>query len=98
MKVFFFQFRCSPLTNSYNYLEYEGAFINCWIKSDNEYAAVETAQGYIFNSKWKVEELEEKDIIDDEFYNQKDEGLKYYKQALLDGECYVFHTWERKPS
>ena len=92
--MYFIQFRCSPIPNSENF-KYGGAFINCWIKGENKNLAMEIAKKQIKEYQWKTENLEDAKIISKQFYNKDDEGYPHYSQALLDGQHFVIHTWER---
>ena len=95
MRMYFIQFRCSPIPNSENIKKYSGAFINCWIKCENKNLAIELAKKQIKEYQWKIENLEEAKIITKNFYNKDSEAYSYYNQALLDGQHFVIHTWER---
>jgi hypothetical protein len=68
-----------------------GAFINCYIDSNDLIAATKTARRDISKMKWTVLDREEAYEIDDSTIS--DEGREYYNQALIDKAVYVFHTY-----
>jgi len=98
MEIYYFQFCCSPFHKSDNFSEYEGAFINCWIKAENKDLALVIAKNNISDLQWVIDKLEEQEVVGAEYYRDNSDGLERYNQALLNGSCFVIHTWERKPN
>jgi hypothetical protein len=97
MGMFFLQYRCIPSEASENYGELGGAYINCWVKAISIKDARTIAELEIQENEWIVQELEESSPIRPESYENDDESLKYYQQAEIDGEVYVFHSWPNEP-
>ena len=67
------------------------AYVTCWINTDDEAAAVETAHRMIESDGWNVVETEEVDTVTADDYDDDDPYLACYEQALTDGEVLVFH-------
>ena len=68
-----------------------GAFINCWVISDAVANARERARSDLEQSGWAIiSTLEEQGI---EAGDVPEESQAYYRQAAIDGEVYVFHTF-----
>ncbi|PSR54089.1 hypothetical protein AHMF7605_11435 [Adhaeribacter arboris] len=70
-----------------------GAYIKCWIESENFDQADTTAQQEIEGMGWNVLELDEAFTITREDYSEDLNELEYYEQALIDKEVFLFHTY-----
>lgn len=48
----------------------------------------------IKESAWSILSVEEqcREVME-RAYAESDEGLDHYRQAVVGGECYVFHQW-----
>jgi hypothetical protein len=68
------------------------AYVSCWINDPSKDRALERATAVIRENGWDVEEIVENHPISREVYSLKPEGLRYYEQALVDGEVLVFHV------
>ena len=68
--------------------------MNCWVKATSKRKACEEASAAIKESGWTILAVEEQcREVDDGAYAGDAEGLDYYRQAVVDGECYVYHMW-----
>lgn len=73
-----------------------GALINIWINFPEEQAAELIARFYIAEAGWVAGETEEVNQVTDTDYQEGDEDYIYYKDALRDGSCLVFHEWTKE--
>ncbi|RIJ42485.1 hypothetical protein [Pontibacter oryzae] len=73
-----------------------GAYIKCWIESENFKQADIVARNEIEEMNWNVLVLDEAYTITREDYLEDKNGLEYYEQALIDKQVYVFHTYPVK--
>lgn len=82
---------------SNDYIDTGGAFINCWVKATSIEAAKTIAESAINENHWKILNLEESYYVDEEHYEENDESLEFYQQAVVDGEVYIYHSWPNEP-
>ncbi|MCF8299275.1 MAG: hypothetical protein K9H48_21015 [Melioribacteraceae bacterium] len=93
MNIYFITY-CAKLTEkSEDYGNVKGAYFNCWIDAIEEQKAKEIASNMISENNWEIENLEESKMLHDEFYDDQNEGKKYYEQAKIDGAVFMYHTW-----
>ena len=95
MAMHFFTFRSEPTPNAQEYAEFEGAYVNCWIRNDSREEAQARAAELIRDYGWTVEALEDSGTVSSEDYQEDDEDREFYEQALVEGEVLVFNTWPR---
>lgn len=95
MAMHFFTFLSQPTENAEEFAEFEGAYVNCWIRHDNREEAQERAAELIRQYGWTVDALEDSGTVSSEDYRQDDEDREFYEQALVEGEVLVFNTWPR---
>lgn len=95
MTMFFFTFLAVPTPDAKEFLDSGGAYVNCWIQSDDRQEAEQRASDLIHEYGWAVEALEEGSIVSSADYSQDDEDREFYEQALTEGEVLVFNTWPR---
>lgn len=69
-----------------------GAYVNCWMNTDDTEFAKREATKYIVEKGWKAEEITDVSIYD-AAEDLADGQLEYYNEALANEACYVFHTW-----
>jgi hypothetical protein len=55
------------------------------------------AESAINENHWKILNLEESFPVTEEHYEENDESLEFYQQAVIDGEVYVYHSWPNEP-
>ena len=94
MTIFYAQYEAIPLPDSDEFGEFGGAYVNCWVEANSEVQASELALATIHERGWKIVSISQEwcDVTEN-LYSQDDEGRGHYQQAVLDGECYVFHQW-----
>jgi len=94
MPIFYVQFEALPNPGSHDFKEFGGAYVNCWVSASSETQAKDIARKSIGEAQWHVVAVEEEvREVNEQYYSENIEGLEHYEQALLDGECYVFHRW-----
>ena len=72
--------------------QYPGATVGCWIKHQTKRNAYLIAKGWIEGHGWVPLSLEEQYPVSAETYRVMSEGRKYFEQALIDEEVFVFFT------
>jgi hypothetical protein len=94
MSVFCVQYEVAPSLGSANLETAGGAYVNCWVEASSEREARGQTSAAIEESGWTILAIEEqcREVTDGECA-EGDEGLEHYRQAVMDGECYVFHQW-----
>lgn len=94
MTIFFAQYHAVPLPHSEQYAECGGAYVNCWLEAASEDEAHKMASALIHGRGWQILSVEEEcREVTQASYADNEEGKEHYDQAVLDGECYVFHQW-----
>lgn len=93
MPMFFFQFEVRPNQSHPKRTEYGGGMVNCWVMRDTQAQAAAVAREWIDNEQWQVTSVEEARLITRECQAESPDGLKYFEQAVIDSEVFVFHTW-----
>jgi hypothetical protein len=99
--MYLFTFMAVPTPDAKEFHEAGGAYVNCWIQSDDRGdrgdrdAAEERAKELIEEYGWAVEALEEGAIVSGEDYPPGEEDREFYEQALIEREVLVFNTWPR---
>ena len=93
MSIFYFMFEGKPLLSNPESQEFEGAYICCWVKSDNENLALSSAKAYIEDEGWEIVCIEEKFVAKREEYIDNQESLDAFDQAINYGVGAVFYTW-----
>jgi len=91
MPMFFFQFEVRPKKSHPKRDEYGGAVVTCWIRRDTKRQAEAVARRWLAHEDWRITAVDEAAEIKRE--EQRPEGLRYFEQAEIDGEVFVFHTW-----
>lgn len=92
--MFFFRFKAKPEAINPESRTSAGAYINCWISRKKKVEAEAVARKTIKKERWTILKLEKGCRIMPK--TQRPSGMKYYKQALIDKEVLVFHTWPTK--
>ena len=72
-----------------------GAFVNCYLKGRTSKQAYIDAIACIEESGWDILRFEDQSEIDSASFEKPDDALKYYEQALIDGEVLVFHAYPK---
>jgi hypothetical protein len=92
--IYYFQYQAVPALQSEALEDSGGAYINCWVKADSEMHAREIATQAIEATNWRIVSVEEecREVTEEDF-SENAKGLEYYRQAIVDGECYVYHQW-----
>jgi hypothetical protein len=94
MAIYFFTFLAAPTPEAKEH-ESGGAFVNCWIQSDDPDEAEERATDLIYGYGWSVQSLEGEALVTADDYAEDEENRAFYEQALVEDEVLVFHMWPR---
>jgi hypothetical protein len=82
-----------PLQGSANADAYEGAYINVYVVSSSEGAAIESAKREVAESGWRTCQVEKIVFVNREDFVAGSDGVKYFDQAQIDGVVAVVHTY-----
>lgn len=93
MTMFFFTFLAAPTPDAKEYPDTGGAYVDCWIQSNERSEAEERARGLIRDYGWSVEALESGATVTGQDYQDDEENREFYEQALVEQEVLVFNTW-----
>lgn len=93
MTMFFFTFLAVPTPDAQEFHEAGGAYVSCWIQGTDRHRAEERATELIHEYGWSVEALEEGAVVTRADYDEGDEDLEFFEQALMEQEVLVFNTW-----
>jgi len=93
--MYFLTFHAVPTPDAKEFHDSGGAYVSCWIQSQDRQDAEQRATGLIQDYGWSVEALEEGAIVSSSDYDEDDEDRQFYEQALVEGEVLVFNTWPR---
>jgi hypothetical protein len=92
--MYFFTFHAVPGPNCPDAAKSGGAFVNCWIDQETWAKALAAAKHSIEERHgWIITTTEESKIVEPAEYEENREGLRYYQQALIDKEVFVFHRY-----
>lgn len=93
MDMYYLLLEGKPRMNNKESKEVSGAYINCWVKAENETAAIEGAGEYLNSQEWDLLDIEEIYATSRERYLDDPDSLECFDQALGSGIGAVFYTW-----
>ena len=76
--------------------EVGGASIVCWVRASTKSEAADLARRAIEERRWVIVAVDEPWVEASEAAVPA-ESRQYLDQARIDGECYIFHTWNNNP-
>lgn len=91
MPMYYFLFDVRPTSAHPNFTKYGGALVACWIERDIQSQAETIARIWIERENWTIIELREACPITRE--TQLPGGMRYFDQAEIDREVFVFYTY-----
>jgi hypothetical protein len=91
--MYFFTFHAVPDTQHPNSASIGGAFVNCWIDRATLAHAEAAARECIKDAGWRIDTLDDTQIVDRSNYDEASESLKYYEEAETDKQVFVFHIY-----
>jgi uncharacterized protein with PIN domain len=98
MTIFYAQYEAVPLPQSEEFGECGGAYISCWLRAQSEREAADLVSALLQDRGWQIVSVEEEcREVTAAVYSEDEEGRGHYDQAVMDGECYVFHQWPAVP-
>lgn len=98
LPIFHIQFEAIPSPESDDFDGCGGAFVNCWIRTDSEASAVEHASQAIRENRWTVVSVSEEcgEVMETDYVSDES-GMEYFRSAVRDGNCCVYHQWPNEP-
>jgi hypothetical protein len=97
MTIFYLMLKATPTANHEDFDDIGGAFINYWIKAEDEESAKSNAIKNLKDICWNVIRIEDCFQVSEEFYKDNPESLEDYKQAIIYGEYFVTNEWPNEP-
>lgn len=73
-----------------------GAYVNVYLESDSDDAALKQARHEVEATGWVVAEECSVATVGRHSFEAGDDGLAYYEQCLTDGVVVVLHTWRHE--
>lgn len=99
MNIYFIQYKCRPMHDSPNDIEFNGASVRGWIQAQSLGNAIAIYTHAVKENGWFPFALEKGYQVHYEDYNKGDEALEYFEHAQVDGESYIVEPWgSNKPS
>lgn len=95
MTMFLLTYLAAPTPDAKEFQDSSGAYVSCWIQSQDRQDAEKRATELIEEYGWSVESLQEGSTVTSADYAGDDEDREFYEQALVEGEVLVFNTWPR---
>lgn len=93
MKIYYILLEGKPFLNNKEGKEVAGAFINCWVNSEDETTAKDKAVEYVNDQGWEVLNIEEIFIASREQYENEPDSLECFDEAINFGIGSIFYTW-----
>lgn len=75
-----------------------GAHVGCWIKNQTRRNAWLLAKGWLEELGWVPLSLEEQQLVTADTYADNPDARRYFEQALVDDEVFVFHKFPKTES
>ena len=91
--MYFFTFEAVPRHDSTPANEAGGAYVNCWVRAGSWIEAELKARADIGHSGWLISRKDDQEWVVAADYDDRPDLLEYYRSAVKDGACYVYHTW-----
>lgn len=93
MNIFYLLIEAKPHANNNESKEFAGAFVNCWVKANDEKTALKRAEEYIDFEGWEIIHIEEIYLSKRDYYIDDPESESCYDLACEYGESAVFNCW-----
>jgi hypothetical protein len=98
MTIYYVMYEAMPNADSEDFANCGGAYVNCWVRADSEGEAERMASAAIREREWSITSVEDQcREVTDQSYTKDDEEWEYYREAVAEGECYVYHEWPVEP-
>lgn len=98
MNIYYIFLEGEPMPDNEERKTVAGAFMNCWVKSNDADAAKHTAMQYIKGQGWDVISIEEIRVVERSHYINEPESLECFDEAMDIGIGAVFYTWPNEDS
>ena len=94
MSIYYLMVEARPCADNDESKEFEGAFINCWVKAKDQRSAIDSAKNYIDSEGWETIRIEEVGLSCRDNYENEPDLLSCYDSACKYGISAIFNTWE----
>ena len=95
--MYFLRYRAMPAKTHPERDRYGEALVCCWIDRRTLATADRVARRQLRAEKWDVLERDAGEKVTEADYDEGDEWLEHYRQALTDTEVFVYHLSPRSP-
>lgn len=95
--MIYVSYECTPRKTHPDFDRVGGAIVNCWLRVLSFDEAKRLAEGNLVDQQWDIVSLNEIWRVPQGFYQDDDPGYRYYEQAKIDREVYVFHLYPKYP-
>lgn len=89
-RLFIFEYHAKPKLES----EFLGAYVNCWIMSEELNYAKFKSRDLVEEENWEIDSFEDITEIKRNEIKKGDKRFKYYEQVIIDKEVLVFYTYD----
>ena len=89
MDIYYLLLEGKPYINNEESKEVSGAYINCWVKVNNETTAKDDAIKYINSQEWELLNIEEMYVTNRERYIDEPDSHECYDQVINSGVGYL---------
>ena len=94
MKIFYYMVEAVPHKNNPDYKQYEGAYVNCWVKAASRMEALSKIKEYLKNEEnWLYTKTEEVCVVRREQYLDIPESLAAFDYACENGLSVQFYLF-----
>ena len=93
MNIYYLLIEAKPYANNDECKEFAGAFVNCWVKANNEKSALKKAEEYIDSEEWEIIHIEEIYLSKRDYYIDDPELKSCYDSACEYGKSAIFNCW-----
>lgn len=88
-----------PNKQHVKFSETAGAIIGCWVKKDivsNEKMMPALLEKELKTQNWQIGKILSTEIVTNQTYKRKKNGVEYFEQSLIDGMVFHFHLRRRE--
>ena len=97
MDMYYLLIEAKPSKDNDEQKEFGGAFVNCWVKTQDQNVATNKANNYILSERWEIINIEEVFLTSRAQYNdEQDLQFMECKGNILRITCYEFLFWGKE--
>lgn len=93
MDIYYLLIEAKPSKDNDERKEFGGAFVNCWVKTQDQNVATNKANNYILSEGWEIINIEEIFLTSRAQYNDEYDLQACYDLACENGVAAIFNTY-----